>query len=233
MAKLLTAALSKYGRRSLLVTLQALLHARQDHSAEALAAVDEVLASRPTDAHLLSTLTAVYKQLDMTPSICLLYSNAIAALEPALPAEELLVALYFAHTAVRAYDRAQAVAIKLYNLYKQPHYLFYSAATRCCASSSSSSPSSAPLLRVSERLIRRGYSLTAMTVDDVEPDLPAAVSARRPPRGTAVDTGQGRRDVQSAVGRGTRSHDRSLLRRARPPPQFARLVGADVQAPRG
>ena len=180
MAKLLSAAIVKYGRRPILLSLLALLHARQDQKQEALAAAEEALASHLTEAHLLHTLSLVYRHLERPQSVCAMYSAALgahAAFAPAVPPpEELLLALFFSYVSVHAHEHAQATAMRLYSAHKQPHFLFYSATNQllrfphppASAPPSSSSSSSAALLRVSEKMIRRGYSLTPMTADDVE-----------------------------------------------------------------
>ena len=174
--KLLSASMSKYGRRPVLLSLLALVHARLEQRQEAFAACEEVATSRPTDTHILHTLGLVYRQLDFPHLVPPLYEHALAAL-PASPAspppEELLLASFHAYSAQHAYTQAQSTAIKLYTHYKHTHYLFYSALTQMLRFSLPSllnPPPPAPnkLLQLSYAMVRRAAPLQSLRPDDVE-----------------------------------------------------------------
>ena len=63
-----------------LLALLALTHARLEQRQEAFATCEEVAASRPTDTHILHTLSLVYRQLDFPHLVPPLYEHAISAL---------------------------------------------------------------------------------------------------------------------------------------------------------
>ena len=137
---------------------------------------EEVAASRPTDTHILHTLSLVYRQLDFPHLVPPLYEQALAALPtaPAIPPpEELLLALFYAYASQHAYTQAQSTAIKLYTHYKHSHYLYYSATTqvlRFSLPSLLSPPPPAPnkLLQLSYAMVRRAAPVLSLRPDDVE-----------------------------------------------------------------
>lgn len=174
--KLLSASMSKYGRRPILLSLLALCHARLEQRQEAFATCEEVAANRPTDTHILHTLSLVYRQLDFPHLVPPLYEQALSAL-PASPTtpppEELLLALFFVYVSQHAYDQAQKTAIKLYTHYKQTHYLYYSATTQLLRASLPSlldppPPALNKLLQLAYAMVRRASPVLSLRPDDVE-----------------------------------------------------------------
>ena len=174
--KLLSTSMSKYGRRPLLLSLLALTHARLEQRQEAFATCEEVAASRPTDTHILNTLSLVYRHLDFPHLVPPLYEHALAALptsQTAHPTEELLLPLFYAYAAQHEYEQAQRTAMKLYTHYKQTHYLYYSATTQLLRVSLPSlldPPAAAPnkLLQISYAMVKRAAPALSLRPDDVE-----------------------------------------------------------------
>ena len=168
--KLLTASLVKYGRRPLLLALLALTHTRLEQRVDAAALVDEVVASRPTDPHLLTTVGLVLRALNQQQRIPALYTTALSAIATALPSspppEELLLPLFFAYVASHSYADAQKTAMKLYTHHKLPHYLFFSLINLLLPLPLTPAPH--PLLLLAERMIRRGCPTPTLRADDVE-----------------------------------------------------------------
>ena len=169
--KLLHSALVKYGRRPLLLALLALTHTRVEQRTEAATLVEEVIATHPTDIHLLATLTLSLKALNQHFRIPSLYTTALSTLAAALPPstpppEELLLPLFFAYASSHAYADAQKTAMKLYTHHKQPHYLFFSLLNLLLPLPPTPSPH--PLLVLAERMIRRGCLTPTLRADDVE-----------------------------------------------------------------
>ena len=153
--------MAKYGRRPLLLTLLALTHARLDQRVEARTLADEVAATRPSDPHLLSTLSLVFRQLEQPSRIPLLYDAALSSLPSSLsPPEDLLLALFHAYASSQQYSLAQKTAMKLYTHHKHSHYLFFSLVNHLLPLPAA--PSRQPLLLLSERMIRRGCPVSTL-----------------------------------------------------------------------